>query len=298
MSPPFDWSRCTLKLTRSGHAIESGGWHLDSKWFSACLVDYDLWFIVRGRGRFTTQAGEDHALKEGTCIWMRMSDQYDYQVAHDSEIEMYFLHFEILDPQGVILPPSRLRLPPLMYETFNPQFYTVVCRQIYRLLHGDENLQSSSREQRHAQATALLKSLLLEYENESGGQMLNLDRGIDLHYQKVISQAIRILDEVPREIASVSQLAERVGYSTDHFSKIFKQISGHSPMEAIISRRIKHACSLLRFSDRSIGNIADHLGYQSPFYFTRQFTKALGMSPAAYRRQHRESGSDAPGAVP
>lgn len=298
MSLRYDWSQCALKLTRSGHAVESGGWHLDSKWFRACLVDYDLWFIVRGRGRFTTPTGESHALKEGTCIWMRMSDTYDYRVEEGSEIEMYYLHFELLDPDGLLLPPSRLRLPPLIYETFNPQFYTVVCRQIHRLIHGDENLQSASPQQRRLQATALLNALLLEYDNESAGQMLHLDRGIDLHYQKVISQAVRLLDEVPHEITSVSQLAKQAGYSSDHFSKIFKQVTGSSPMEAIISGRIKQACSLLRFSDRSIGNIADHLGYQSPFYFTRQFTKALGVSPATYRKQERKTGCDDAGTVP
>lgn len=45
------------------------------------------------------------------------------------------------------------------------------------------------------------------------------------------------------------------------------------------------AKDMLATPDKSIGEIADFLGYQYPQYFSRAFKKAVGCTPNDYRRQ-------------
>ena len=66
--------------------------------------------------------------------------------------------------------------------------------------------------------------------------------------------------------------------------RVFKEQTGHSPMDYFIQLKMQHACKLLAFRRDSIGQIGKELGYQDPYYFSRAFRKVIGMSPTEYRR--------------
>ncbi len=289
LPPLMNWKDCNLRLGRVGHSIPPAGRHCDNVWFGHCLKDdYDFWFCVRGSGRFTTPEGESFHIGGGSCIWMRQGATYDYRVDDEGEAEMRYHHFSLLDERGRPVLPDQLELPPLVYESFNPQFILVVSQQIHALLRGDASLHSVPMEEREMQAGLLFKSLLLHCSNEAGLQERQLSRGVDLHYQRVVSRVLMLLDESPHEISTPARMAQAAGYSPDHFSKIFRQITGRSPQEMIIQKRIERAQGMLQFGDEPISAIAERLGYQSPFYFTRQFVKSTGMSPAAWRGKLRK----------
>lgn len=44
------------------------------------------------------------------------------------------------------------------------------------------------------------------------------------------------------------------------------------------------ACKLLQSTDLPIYQVAQRLGYGDPYYFSRQFRKAVGVSPRTYRK--------------
>jgi AraC-like DNA-binding protein len=73
-----------------------------------------------------------------------------------------------------------------------------------------------------------------------------------------------------------------VGY--ENFRKRFRLKIGVSPGRYIINRRIDAACEMLRMSKTPISEIAFSLGYASPFEFSAQFKKTIGISPNHYRR--------------
>jgi AraC-like DNA-binding protein len=80
------------------------------------------------------------------------------------------------------------------------------------------------------------------------------------------------------------RLAIEAGMSSRTFRRRFAQIMGSSPQAYAISCRIGHARHMLGATELPIKTIARQLGYSDVFFFSRQFTRFTGISPASYRR--------------
>src|SRR4051812_5865391 len=94
----------------------------------------------------------------------------------------------------------------------------------------------------------------------------------------------RLLDDLARD-TSLSEPAALCGLSRSYFIRAFKQITGLPPHRWLLSQRVKRAQELLRGSKLPIVEIAVACGFADQSHLTRVFSKALGISPAAWRRQ-------------
>lgn len=84
---------------------------------------------------------------------------------------------------------------------------------------------------------------------------------------------------------SVGRAQRGWGVSPDHLRRCFARATGMTPTAYLAHVRMEAACLQLRTTDRPIGAVAEAVGFQNPFYFSRQFKKLIGVSPRAYRRQ-------------
>ncbi len=85
------------------------------------------------------------------------------------------------------------------------------------------------------------------------------------------------------ERVKVVELAQMVNLSSAHFTALFKQKTGHPPINFIIRLRMHQACHLLKINNLSVREIAATLGYKDPFFFSRQFKLINGVAPKNYR---------------
>lgn len=81
----------------------------------------------------------------------------------------------------------------------------------------------------------------------------------------------------------LATLAEVAGMSRHGFCRRYKAVTGNSPYQHYLYLKMERACHLLDVTDNSIGDIAESLGYDDPYYFSRVFRKIMGMPPAHYR---------------
>lgn len=86
---------------------------------------------------------------------------------------------------------------------------------------------------------------------------------------------------------SVEALARVVALSPSRFAHLFKQQTGESVTQWILKMKIQQAQRLLAFTDERISDVAYTLGFQSPFYFSKQFRLWTRQSPREYRRTRR-----------
>ncbi|KKO52436.1 helix-turn-helix domain-containing protein [Paenibacillus sp. DMB20] len=81
----------------------------------------------------------------------------------------------------------------------------------------------------------------------------------------------------------LSRLAEYASYSPYHFSRLFKEKMGLSPLYYVSSIRLQKAKHLLLHTRLSVRDIAMEIGQQSLGTFTTRFTERVGISPAQFR---------------
>ena len=93
-------------------------------------------------------------------------------------------------------------------------------------------------------------------------------------------------ENIERHI-SLEQLASFAGYTPGHFSTIFKRAIGHAPIAYFNLLKMQTACNLLDSTDMNINQIAAKLGFDDSYYFSRLFSKIMGMPPSAYRTAER-----------
>ena len=99
-----------------------------------------------------------------------------------------------------------------------------------------------------------------------------------------IDNTISFLHNNVNEQLSLSDLVRHSGLSKSHFLRLFKEQTGHSPMDYFIQLKMQQACRLLAFGQDSIQKIGLELGYNDPYYFSRAFRKVIGMPPTKYRQ--------------
>ena len=82
---------------------------------------------------------------------------------------------------------------------------------------------------------------------------------------------------------SIGKIAESMFYTTSYISRIFKEVTNTSPMEYVTRLRMLRAKDLLRSGTYSISQIAYLTGYNSPFYFSKEFKKYYGFPPSRFK---------------
>lgn len=73
------------------------------------------------------------------------------------------------------------------------------------------------------------------------------------------------------------------GLSVSHFSDLFRDQTGQSPMSYFTQLKIRQACRFLDLTDKPVKVVAIETGYGDPYYFSRVFKKIMGLSPEKYR---------------
>ena len=77
--------------------------------------------------------------------------------------------------------------------------------------------------------------------------------------------------------------------------RVFRRATGQTPIDYLIRLRIQKAMEWLAGTSLSVTDIALKTGFDDSNYFTRQFRKATGETPTAYRKT-RQAESAAAGA--
>ena len=72
--------------------------------------------------------------------------------------------------------------------------------------------------------------------------------------------------------------------SGSYLARVFREVTGHAPIEYLIHMRVRKAMELLRDTPWSVTKIAASVGFTNANYFSRQFKAVTGGSPTAYRK--------------
>ena len=83
----------------------------------------------------------------------------------------------------------------------------------------------------------------------------------------------------------LTEVARQCGLSVGHFSRSFRQSFGATPHQWLVQRRLDAAKDLIRSCRMPLSNVALSCGFADQSHLTRVFTREVGASPAAWRRE-------------
>jgi len=98
-----------------------------------------------------------------------------------------------------------------------------------------------------------------------------------------VDKAVLFMQENIYKNISLQKLASNYNYSPSRFSALFKQKTGYAPIDYFIQMKMQRASQKLDLTGDSVKAIAIEMGFDDPYYFTRRFTKIIGVSPTKYR---------------
>ncbi len=233
---------------------------------------YVVVVLFRGSGRYIDGAGNEYPLGPGSCFQRFRNCRHSTLIDPASGWYECFLELgesaaRLLENCGVadpVRPVVRTAPAPGLMERF-------------RSLGECFNSAPDSELVRRLPEILELAQLCL-IGNPGGGRRDRIGR--------MLEQACALLGGDFRREIDLDDFCRRHGWGYENFRKVFREELGISPYRYRIRRRLDAACALLAEPGCSIRDIAEQLGYSSPYEFSAQFKRYLGCAPSAYRPGH------------
>lgn len=186
-------------------------------------------------------------------------------------------------PHPLLSHPASFIPPFEVFHTRQVEFVDAVMRRVTELAtdrRGSEAELAAARSSAERLFAALLSELVREHQRQE-----HRPPGPRFHREAAVARLIAQLREDPAHAPSIAQMARSTGITPDHFTRVFRRIAGQTPEGFVIAARMERARLLLEESDLTIGEIAESLGFQDIYFFSRQFKRKTGVPPSAWRRQ-------------
>lgn len=137
-------------------------------------------------------------------------------------------------------------------------------------------------------AAVLVQAALLELLGTVMDEAGHAGLGDAPHDNAVVHRA---LEYMARRYADPSldlqAIAAAAHLSVDHFGRVFRTVTGTSPMQRLRVLRIEQARRLLNRSGMRVREIARSVGFEDPYHFSRVFHQVTGTSPRASRQPRK-----------
>lgn len=105
--------------------------------------------------------------------------------------------------------------------------------------------------------------------------------------KEIVEQMIAYFREHYQEEISLEQLAAKMYLSPYYICRIFKSETGDTPIDYLIRLRMEKAKELLeQGSVQSIQEVAESVGYEDAYHFSKLFKKRYGVSPSGIKNKH------------
>lgn len=242
-------------------------------------IDYQLLYIASGKAHFFFD-GKEEIVSAGHMVLYRPKEVQKYVYYGTDHTEVYWVHFTGSNVKNILRKYGMSDSTRVFYSGVSLEYQNIFLQMIHELQICKEDYQEL--------LTLLLNQLFILIHRQLG---LNAERKTISSIQKnEVDLAITYFNENYNQDISIEKYAASRHMSTCWFIRSFKQFTGVTPMQYILSVRISNAQSLLEETEYNITEIGNIVGYENPLYFSRIFKKQRGLSPSEYRKRIRAKG--------
>lgn len=231
-----------------------------------------LILCLRGTGWVRTGEAA-RAITAGGLVWLPAGEPHAYGSGLDDPWTIVWAHFigdevkawrELLGASGPAPAPGRSLPDDRLDEMAFDRVYAALERG-FAVRH-------------QVAAAAALRHVL-----SAAVQLAHTPRDARSAHERVVL-SIEVLRRDWQRAHRLDELAASAHVSAAHYSALFRRHTGFAPIDFLIRLRVQHACRLLDTTELPVAEVAERVGYQDPYYFTRCFRRVMGCAPRRYRQ--------------
>lgn len=224
-------------------------------------------FVLRGKGKLYIN-NKEYTITEHQAFIIPENARARYQADQDDPWEYIWIHV------GGPKLPELLKDAGLSLE--NPVFQPIACADEIETL-ARQLLVNYEREYYCIGLIYQICDYMITYSKDKPIREINNS----LLYVKRVIAYIQLKYNEPVKIETI---AFACGLNRSYLTRLFKDATGYSLQEYLLSYRVKKAQKLLTETDMPIQDIALAVGYGDSFTFSKAFKRQTGKSPRDYKR--------------
>lgn len=231
-----------------------------------------LIYCVEGKGKVQIEK-KSYPLNPDDLIIIPAGTPHNYSADEKDSWTIYWIHFKGIIANAVVdamIAQFKGHQGTVTFQNKRIELFDDIYGNLERG-YGNDNLCYANMCVWH-----FLSSFLYD-------EKFNLPEKKESKQDTIIEPSINFMQKHLSETLRLSDIAESVNVSVPHYSFLFKQKTGFAPMEYFNQLKVQKACQYLLFTDLRIKEISEQLGIEDPYYFSRMFTRLMGLSPKEYR---------------
>jgi AraC-like DNA-binding protein len=243
----------------------------------------ELTYILSGKGKYLVE-GKVYDVEAGDVIICNPGVKHQNILVNPKEPTVEFFagftgfHFKNMPPNSIILKDGSY----VLHTTTESK--QEIAKHCYEMIAENESAQIG----KYFMLKAHLMQILLLMIRDITEVEERTQKGCTFEsYNKsyAVKKIINYLNENYENKISLDQIAHNMYLSPVYISKIFKEETGESPINYLIKIRLEKAKDILLNSDGgSIKSIANSVGYEDVYHFSKLFKKYYGISPLYYKK--------------
>lgn len=235
------------------------------------LNEYQMLYVVGGRGIFNSTHIKDVSLKAGDVFLLFPGEWHTYHPLNETGWKCYWIGFKGRNMDDRVhvgfLSPER------------PVYHVGYSSDIEHLY---KSAYTAAKEEK-----AFSQQLLSGIANHMIGLMYSLESNIEIkhnqgHLEDIQKACLMIRENLENDL-SIQEIADSFGLSYSNFRKLFKTYTKISPSTYQQGLKLQRAKELLTSTKLSIKEIAYRLNFESPDYFSAKFKAKIGVKPSDLR---------------
>lgn len=256
--------------------IQEAGCTMKEDAYAVNRRELDLFLIgavVSGRGELTVD-GENLTLVKGDCFFIDCRRPHSYKSSDSEPWELMWIHFNgSTSQQYYDFFASNSK------NIFRPPFFDKVVSDISKIIELHEKNEQNAELFTSKYIVDLL-TISLTFNNS--------EQQYDSALKQKLAAVNSYIEDHFTEDISLEKLSSEFYISKYYLTREYKHIYGKTIFQHIITARISYGKKLLRFSDKSVEEIAHLCGFNDQSYFARQFKKSENLTCFSYRKMWRD----------
>lgn len=261
-NPVMDWH---VRVEIASRYFCRSDWVLDK-----VMPHYDLIVVLGGQGVFWRDQRKMQAARS-ECFCFRKGVRYQGATDARDPLRYIYVHFEYVTGHSPLAAAPASLLPSEQMHLPNPDIVEMLAQRV----------DAAYGAKRPDVAADWLKAILRELLPDRARA---LNSPLELEQDQALDRLCEQIRLDPARKWRISDMSKWMHYSPEHLTALFQKHKSCSPMQYVLAARTQAAMSYLRNSSYGIGRIAQLLGYNDIYAFSKQFRQRTGVTPTQFRR--------------